>query len=433
MTRVLLTTVDQGFGLYDYYRENAPAGFRWRFQMPRRISFGLRFLRQNIPDIEILEYPTRAEYRNALKKGWDVVGYSFYLEESNYILRMAEEAHASGVKKLWAGNYGALTPSLQASFDNVFSGYSEDAVAQNLGKTLGAIRHPPLVSEFKLPGGWPMPIGILFTTRGCSFPCTFCQTTAFAPRPKAIPLESIEEAIRFYVAHGIQYVLILDENFGNIPQQAEAVIEMLARYQVKWLVQSRVDLFLRNFDEWLAKGMEGALFGIESFHQDVLKQIHKGEKVEAVVELTRRLNRARRYAHGYYIIGFPSETPESIREDLRTLASLELDVTQITIVTPHPRTQLWNELETQFGIFEQDWSKYDTKHLVWRHPHCAPGNLEALLKEGFALCYGGPWLRRTMRKFLNSRFQSRDLGNLLASPVYARWAAPQRLPYFAAS
>jgi hypothetical protein len=38
-----------------------------------------------------------------------------------------------------------------------------------------------------------------------------------------------------------------------------------------------------------------------------------------------------------------------------------------------------------------------------------------------------------MRKFLNSRFQRRDLANLLASPVHARWAAPQRLPYFAAS
>src|SRR6266851_2040700 len=70
MTRVLLTTVDRDFGLYDYYRENAPERFRWRFQMPRRISFGLRFLRQNLPDIEILEYPSRAEYRNALKKGW---------------------------------------------------------------------------------------------------------------------------------------------------------------------------------------------------------------------------------------------------------------------------------------------------------------------------------------------------------------------------
>ena len=66
MTRVLLTTVDQGFGLYDYYRENAPPQFRWRFQMPRRISFGLRFLRQNVPEINILEYPTKAEYLASL-------------------------------------------------------------------------------------------------------------------------------------------------------------------------------------------------------------------------------------------------------------------------------------------------------------------------------------------------------------------------------
>src|SRR5438445_290904 len=84
---------------------------------------------------------------------------------------------------------------------------------------------------------------------------------------------------RFYVARGIRYALILDENFGNIPDHAEAVIELLARYGIRWLVQSRVDLFLRHFDDWLAKGMEGALFGIESFHQEVLKQIHKGEKV----------------------------------------------------------------------------------------------------------------------------------------------------------
>jgi radical SAM superfamily enzyme YgiQ (UPF0313 family) len=431
--RVLLTTVHRDRGLYDYFRENAPEGFSWRFRMPRRISFGLRFLRQNLPELEILEYPTRAEYRSALKKGWDVVGFSFYLEESNCILEMAEDARRAGVGRLWAGNYGALTPSLRGNFDEVFSGYSEDAVAGALGKQIEIVQHPPLVSEFRLPGGWPLAVGILFTTRGCSFQCTFCQTTAFAPRPKAIPLSAIERAVRFYVGRGIRYALILDENFGNIPEHAEAVIDLLARYGIRWLVQSRVDLFLRNFDRWLAKGMEGALFGIESFHQEVLKQIHKGEKVEAVLELARRLNRAGRYAHGYYIIGFPSETPESIREDFRTLASLELDITQITIVTPHPCTQLWDELETKYGIVEKDWAKYDTKHLVWKHPHCEPQELESLLREGFSLCYGRPWLRRTVQKFLASRFHRRDVADLLLSPVHARWAAPQRLPYFLAS
>jgi len=433
MPRILLTTVSREPALYDYYRENAPENFRWRFQMPRHISFGLRFLRQNLPELKILEYPTRAEFSRALKKGWDVLGFSFYLEETPRILQMAEEAHQTGVKQLWAGNYGALTPSVQPNFDEVFTSYSEEAIAQLLGKKIESIQHPPLVVRFRLPGGWPIPVGILFTARGCSFQCTFCQTTAFAPRPRAVPLEALERVIRFYVNHGVRYVLILDENFGNLPSHAEAVIELLARYRVRWLVQSRVDLFLRNFDRWLGLGMEGALFGIESFHESVLKQIRKGEKVGASRELAERLNRRGIYAHGYYIIGFPSETEESIREDLKTLASLRLDVTQITIVTPHPQTQLWTEVESNFGIAEKDWAKYDTKHLVWRHPNCSPAVLESLLREGFQLCYGREWAPRVLRKFISRRWGKRDLTDLLRGPVASRWAAPRRLPYFAPS
>jgi radical SAM superfamily enzyme YgiQ (UPF0313 family) len=429
--RILLTTVSREPGLYDYFRENAPENFRWRFRMPRRISFGLRFLRQNIPELKILEYPTRAEFSRVLKEGWDAVGFSFYLEETPRILEMAEGARRAGVKQLWAGNYGALTPSVQPNFDKVFTSYAEEAIAEVVGKKIESIQHPPLVVEFRLPGGWPMPVGILFTARGCSFQCTFCQTTAFAPRPKAISLEALERVIRFYSEHGVQYVLILDENFGNLPSHAEAVIELLARYRIRWLVQSRVDLFLRNFDRWLELGMEGALFGIESFHQDVLKQIRKNEKAGTSLELAERLNRTGLYAQGYYIIGFPTETEESIREDLKTLASLRLDVTQITIVTPHPQTQLWSEVETKHGIVEKDWGKFDTKHLVWNHPNCRTGALESLLKEGFERCYGPGWVPRVMRKFAARRWAKRDLLEMLPGPLATRWAAPQRLPYFA--
>ena len=429
MSRILLTTRCRDTGLYDYFRENAPRNFRWRFGMPRNISFGLRFLRQNVPDISILEYPSRAEFSAALKRGWDAVGFSFYLEETNDILGMAEEARRAGVPELWAGNYGALTPSIQPAFDHVFSSYSEEAVANRLGMHLDEIQHPPLVTRFRLPGGWSLPVGVLFSSRGCSFRCTFCQTTAFAPQPKPITLESLDRVLRFYVAHGIRFVLILDENFGNLPSHADSVIELLARHKVRWLVQSRVDLFLRNFNEWQECGMEGALFGIESFHQDILKQMHKNEKVQAAFELAEKLNRAGLYAQGYYIIGLPPETPQSIAEDLRTLASLQLDTTQITIVTPHPQTEMWRELDSGYGIFEKDWSKFDTKHLVWNHPHCAPGVLEGLLEEGFRLCYGKNWLLRTTRKFMAMRKVQGDLSSVLMGPVRARWASPHRLPY----
>jgi radical SAM superfamily enzyme YgiQ (UPF0313 family) len=432
MPKVLLTTRCRDTGLYDYFRENAPQNFRWRFGMPRTISFGLRFLRQNLPGLKILEYPTHAEFSEELKKGWDVVGFSFYLEETNDILAMAEEARRAGVGELWAGNYGALTPSIQSHFDHVFSSYSEEAVAQRLGVRLDEIQHPPLVTRFRLPGGWSLPVGVLFSSRGCSFRCTFCQTTAFAPKPKQIPLASLDRVLQFYVEHGVHFVLMLDENFGNLPAHADSTIELLSRHKVRWLVQSRVDLFLRNFEDWQKCGMEGALFGIESFHQDILKQMHKNEKVQAAFELAEQLNRAGLYAQGYYIIGLPPETPESIAEDLRTLASLKLDTTQITIVTPHPQTEMWRDLDANYGIFERDWSKFDTKHLVWNHPHCAPGVLESLLEQGFRGCYGKDWLLRTTKKFLSMRRVQKDLPSVLLGPARSRWAYPARLPYLPA-
>ncbi|MGC1648535.1 MAG: radical SAM protein [Candidatus Sulfotelmatobacter sp.] len=431
MPRILLTTRCRDSGLYDYFRENAPRNFRWRFGMPRTISFGLRFLRQNLPQLHILEYPTRAEFSAQLKRGWDAVGFSFYLEETNDILAMAAEARQAGVRELWAGNYGALTPSIQSHFDHVFTSYSEDALAQKLGTHLDEIQHPPLVTRFRLPGGWSFPLGVLFSSRGCSFRCTFCQTTAFAPQPKENSLASLDRVLRFYVQHGIHFVLLLDENFGNIPSHADAVIELLARHKVRWLVQSRVDLLLRNFDDWRSCGMEGALFGIESFHQDILKQMHKNEKAQSAFELAERLNRTGMYAQGYYIIGLPPETPGSIAQDLRTLASLKLDVTQITIVTPHPQTEMWRELDSGYGIFEKDWSKFDTKHLVWNHPHCAPGELESLLEQGFRGCYGKDWLMRTTKKFLSARRAQKDLSSVLLGPVRSRWASSSRLPYLA--
>src|SRR5262249_11687486 len=155
----------------------------------------------------------------------------------------------------------ALTPSVQSNFDRIFSGYSEEAVARRLGIPLHDIQHPPLVTRFRLPGGWSLPVGVLFSSRGCSFRCTFCQTTVFAPQPKPITLDSLDRVLQFYVQLGIRFVLILDENFGNLPSHADSVIELLARHGVRWLVQSRVDLFLRNFEDWRTCGMEGALFG----------------------------------------------------------------------------------------------------------------------------------------------------------------------------
>ena len=58
---------------------------------------------------------------------------------------MTEYARKKGVSEIWAGNYGALTESIQKHFDRVFIGYSEDEIAKVLGKRVANedIIHPP--------------------------------------------------------------------------------------------------------------------------------------------------------------------------------------------------------------------------------------------------------------------------------------------------
>jgi hypothetical protein len=54
--------------------------------MPRVNSFGLRFIKQNVPEVEILEYPTWNEYVAKLgERDWDIVGFYFLLNENNEI------------------------------------------------------------------------------------------------------------------------------------------------------------------------------------------------------------------------------------------------------------------------------------------------------------------------------------------------------------
>ena len=397
--KVLFTTVHKNDPEpYDYIGSNARS--KWfRFHWPRIQSFGLRFLKQNIPEIEILEYPTFEEYKKRLAEGWDVVGFSFYLNETCEILEMVDAARASGtVGELWAGNYGALTPQIQDRFDRIFEGYAEGALAPYFGRKIeqNQVLHPPLIEYLATPFKKKLNIyGIMFTTRGCGVGCKFCQTPKFCNRPHPVPLESLERVISYYKEREINVVLIEDENFGANRRHADRVVELLDEYGMVWGCMARADYLRKKIPEWvemrtrpdpatgrkprMVKGFAGAAIGIENLHQEKLDDINKKEGTEDVLETVRLLQKYGLGTVGYYMIGFHTDTAASIREDVERLASLKLDLTQICVLTPLPRTKLWEEVAERYGISDPDYHHFDGKHLVWNHPNISPAEMEVLL------------------------------------------------------
>ncbi len=384
-----------------------------RFSMPRDYSPGLRFIKQNVPEVEILEYPRWDEYVAKLKEGWDVVGFSVYQAEIDEIERMAEEARRCGVAQTWAGNYGALDDRVPQIVDRVVIGPGENALARLFGRALRQeeVEVPPIIGYIRtIPGNFRhLTFGGLYTQRGCPYKCTFCQTPAFDQKRYDFNVESVDRVLRYYKRAGVKYIFVADEFFGGRPEAAERVTRLLARYDFHWYCQTRAATTLRHLDEWYERGLRFVHVGLESANKNALDAIAKKQTVEEIAAFARRTREKRGLLRvAAWMIGFPHMTAEDTVRDAVDLKRLDLDIYTAAILTPFPRTPLWSELNEKYGIYNRPYRRFDGQHLVWRHPSIDAARMEDLHKKvvsilnrpvatyyrSFARLLRGRWPRR---------------------------------------
>jgi radical SAM superfamily enzyme YgiQ (UPF0313 family) len=295
---------------------------------------------------------------------------------------MAAQAREAGVKEVWAGNFGAYSPHVANSFDRVFQGWSENTVSEALG--LPAIsperlQHPEIYGAIGC-NLFPRMIlsGILFTSRGCPWTCNFCQTPDFYGKAQQVPLDAIDRILRQYKKRGVTSINILDENFGTFRKHSRDVVDLLHRYGMRWIALTRVDTLLKDFDYWYEHGFFGAHIGIESLNQDSLIDASKRINQLDSIRLLKNMSRHNMFLQCFYILGFESDTVESIRNDVEVLAKLDIDIVQIQVLTPYPRTEHRTMIENRFGIYDKNLSKYNSRNLVWNHPNITPDQMKSL-------------------------------------------------------
>ncbi len=401
---VLITTPYRAEGSrYEYWDTNVDNLITYRYD--KNNANGLRFLKKNIPEIDILEFPTWKEYKQVLrKKDYDIVGFSFFTYEWPKTKEMVEEAQEHEIPELWAGNYGALTYGIEEHFDKLFVGYSEEKVADELGKDIDKIKHPMIVDYIGTKGGIKgFPLAVLFTSRGCPMGCDFCQTPTFCSEPHKIPLSSIEEVLKNYKEAGVNEVVIEDENFGQFKKHTDKIISLFDKYDINWYPMTRADTLMENLDDWYEKGFSGTLVGVESLRQESLEDVGKDIEVEKTLNLLERLEEKNAFVIGYYILGFEEDTVKSMKESLNKLREYSIDMLQLTILTPFPRTPLWDDIEEKYGIIEDDWSKWNTKHLVWDHPNLNQQKMREVLEWGFKKAYPTRKFFKSPLKYYNRR------------------------------
>jgi hypothetical protein len=100
-----------------------------------------------------------------------------------------------------------------------------------------------------------------------------------------------------------------------------------------------------------------------------------------------------------YILGFPSDTPETIRRDIAIMQhELPLDIVEFFCLTPLPGSedhqQLWNDRIAM----DPDLNNYDVEHVCTAHAKMTRREWEAIYREAWALYYTPEHMATLLRR-----------------------------------
>ncbi|MFX1516965.1 MAG: B12-binding domain-containing radical SAM protein [Promethearchaeota archaeon] len=345
---------------------------------------GTKFIKENVPGVELLEYPSTQEFKSALLQDYDVVALSFRTYQLPDAIGMAKIAQEYGVPEVWGGGWGSMTPGVNRHFDRVIIGPGENAMREILGfKPLPYFHHPIFINKgrilFKR-----VKVGCLFTARGCNKGCRYCASPRFIRGRIFTPIEEIKRVLNIYQKEGVKYVLIYDENFSLDEDRVWTVINLLSERDLLWFCLTRADDLLGRVERLRNKGFIGALTGIESLRDENLRSWRKHEKSDQIVQMIKEMNDNCCYTLGTYIFCAENDTLKSMREDIERLSSLEIPSVMPCILTPFPGTPLFEKFKSR--IIDWNWRHWDDGHLVWNHPDVSPRQAQDILFECAKTC-----------------------------------------------
>jgi anaerobic magnesium-protoporphyrin IX monomethyl ester cyclase len=195
------------------------------------------------------------------------------------------------------------------------------------------------------PHGRASPLAVMITSRGCPYNCAYCSKPIFGKTFRAQTAERvIEEIIYYRKRFGIKELAFYDDVFTLDKKRTHDISDGIINKGIKllWSCETRVNLVDKELLRHMKQaGCYSVSYGIESGSPEVLKAIDKGITLEQVTEAVRRTREAGMQAIGYFMIGSPGETPETIRQTIDFAKTLKLDYVQFAVTTPFPGTRLY--------------------------------------------------------------------------------------------
>ena len=255
------------------------------------------------------------------------------------------------------------------------------------------------------------PAAAMATSRGCPYKCVYCwfPQTMYSHKWVAQSPERMFEEVRYMVERfGVREIKIDDDTFEIDRQRVVDFCELLLGHNVKvaWAPQCRPDLV----DEDLLRLMKRAgciriLWGCESASQEVLDRMKKGFKVADIERATRMSQKLGIEVLNCFMLGFPWDTEETIRQTIEFAYKLNAEFTQFAIPTPLPGTEFYKLAKEKGYVQASEWDYFDGSHrAAVSYPQLSYETMELYSKKAYRDYYLRPrWLWLMSRRALRSR------------------------------
>jgi radical SAM superfamily enzyme YgiQ (UPF0313 family) len=236
------------------------------------------------------------------------------------------------------------------------------------------------------------PYAFIVPSRGCPAGCKFCiKHVSYQHSVRVRSPENVLAELKLLWDMGLRNVHMYADLFTVSREQVMGICEGMIRegLDFTWLCNSRVDYVDPEMLQMMSRaGCWLIAWGIESANEKIRRRVRKGTSDEKIVQALEWSKEAGIMNWGYFIIGLPGETEETIQQTIAFSKELPLDLALFHIAAPYPGTPFF------FEVIENGWFRPGT---TWE---------EVDMDESTVLDYPGLpaerieyWARRAFREW----------------------------------
>jgi radical SAM superfamily enzyme YgiQ (UPF0313 family) len=203
------------------------------------------------------------------------------------------------------------------------------------------------------------PFTFIVSSRGCPAGCTYCiKHVSYQFTTRLRSPEHIMEELWILKRLGMNNIHMYADLFTVSRDQVMGLCELMIRenINIRWTCNSRVDYVDEELLQMMARAGNWLIsWGIESGNEQILRHARKGAYTDKAERALLWARKAGIRNWGYFIIGLPGETEETIRQTIDFSKRLPLDIALFHVAAPYPGTPFF------FEVVENGWFRPGTR------------------------------------------------------------------------